>query len=360
MAFRWTRARLALISIVSCAVPAVARAQDSLVAARSDAGPPFSVHGYIQVYYREGDPLAKDGFRLRKSDLKFAGDISPKVLWRVTFDAGKLLTLNNKVDDVDSVSVLTDATIDQRSKLLQDAALTYLVNQNLNFDIGQQVIPLTLEGSIAAPKIETIERNLFTSERSRAVGLADVRDIGVSANGLALHAIEYHAGVFNEMGDGAGSTTDPNQQKAFVGRVAIHPPALPGLQFGATGGYQGGARASQRRRGGTEIQYRVPLFTLRAETMAARDGNLRRFGWYGLGALRPSSAVQLVARYDTWDRDLSANSTVSNAIERQVVLGGSYSLDAATRISINVIRQEFPHLDVRPGTIIVTAFQASW
>ena len=131
-----------------------------------------------------------------------------------------------------------------------------------------------------------------------------MRDIGVSANGFALNTIEYHVGVFNETGRRCG-TTDANDQKAFMGRVSIHPPFVPALQFGASGGYEGGARYGAARRGGTEVQFRVPLFTLRAESMSARDGNLRRFGWYGLGAVRPTSNIQLVARYDSWDRDLS-------------------------------------------------------
>jgi hypothetical protein len=366
MVFHGIRARWALFSIASCVLAPRAHAQDSVAAPllapplAPAFAPTFSLHGFIQVYYRVGDPLIRDGFRLRKSDIKFSGDVSPRLKWRVTFDAGKLLALSNTVADVDSSAVLTQAAVDQKTKSLQDAALTYFASRDFNFDIGQQVLPMTLEGSIPSSKMETIERNLFTSERSRAVGLADVRDVGVSANGVALHTIEYHAGIFNEIGDGAG-TLDVNQQKSFVGRVSIHPPILPALQFGATGGYEGGARSAQRRRGGTEIQYQVPLFTVRAESMSARDGNLRRSGWYGLGALRPLSSVQLVARYDSWDRDLSNDATIVDAYERQVVLGGSYALDPATKISVNVVRQTFPNVDtIRSGTFVLTAFQAFW
>ena len=187
-----------------------------------------------------------------------------------------------------------------------------------------------------------------------------MRDIGVTANGFALNTIEYHAGVFNETGDAAG-TTDANQQKAFIGRISIHPPFVPALQFGATGGYEGGSATGRRRRGGTEVQFRVPLFTLRAESMSARDGNLQRFGWYGLGALRPTSNIQLVARYDSWDRDLSHDLSIVDAYERQIVVGGSYALDPVTRIAINVVRQTFPNVNnIRSGTFLLTAFQASW
>ena len=87
------------------------------------------------------------------------------------------------------------------------------------------------------------------------------------------------------------------------------------------------------------------VLTLRAEAMGARDGLLRRFGWYGLGALRPTPHLQLVARFDSWDRDLSDNDVLNNAFERSVVVGGSYALsNAPARFAINLVRQEFPNV----------------
>ena len=354
MSISRTRACWAVVLCMSCALATRAAAQDTTFQ------PTFNVHGFLQIYYRAGDPLTKDGFRLRKSDLKFSGDVSPRLKWRVTFDAGKALGIDTKAVEVADSTAISEAAIDQKSKLLQDAALTYIVNKDFSIDVGQQVLPMTLEGKMSASQIETIERNLFTSERSRAIGLGDTRDIGVSANGFAFNTIEYHAGVFNEAGESAG-TLDPNQQKTFMGRVAIHPSFLPALQIGGTAGYQGGARPIQRRRGGTEIQYRVPLFTLRAESMSARDGDLRRFGWYGLGALRPTDRVQLSARFDSWDRDLSGEESLINAYERQVVVGGSYAMDAVTKIVVNVVHQTFPNVDGIPsGTFLLTAFQATF
>ena len=199
MFVRGFRARWALITIASCLLAGRATAQqDSVAMPAPTLDLTFRVHGYIQVYYRAGDPLTKDRFRLQETDLKFDGDVSPRLKWRVTFDAGKLLTLNTKATEISDTVALSDAAVDQKSKLLQDAALTYFINRNLNFDIGQQVIPMSLEGKIQSSQVETIERNLFTSGRSRAVGLADVRDVGVTANGFALNTIEFHAGVFNE------------------------------------------------------------------------------------------------------------------------------------------------------------------
>ena len=180
-----------------------------------------------------------------------------------------------------------------------------------------------------------------------------MRDLGVSANGFVLNAIEYHAGVFNETGEDAGST-DTNDQKAVIGRVSIHPSPIPALQFGGSGAYESGPRLLQRSRGGAEIQYRAQLFTLRAETMAARDGDLHRFGWYGLGAIRPIPNLQLAARFDSWDRERGKELSVVDGYERQITVGGSWALERAAKIAVNVVRQTFPNISsVRSGTIPV-------
>jgi hypothetical protein len=321
---------------------------------------PVQLHGFLQVYYRSGDPLIKDGYRLRKADLKFSGSISQRLRWRIAFDAAKVLTLNKTIDPADSTA-LSDASVDQRTRILQDAALTYVLNRQTLIDVGQQIVPLSYEGTISSAKVETIERTLFISERSRAVGLGDVRDIGVSANGV-YDLAEYHIGVFNETGEDAG-TTDSNDQKAVIGRIALRPPWLPGLQFGGSGAFEGGPPLQHRERAAGEIVYGVPAFTVRAELMSARDGLLHRMGWYGLGAYRPTTRLQLSARYDAWDRDRAHETSVNDALEHQIVGAAGYVIDetSGAKVVLNVIRQTFPNIDtVRAGTILLAAFQAAW
>ena len=323
--------------------------------------PPIENHGFLQVYYREGDPLNKDGYRLRKADFKFNGSLSPRLKWRISFDAAKAFALNTASGDVSDTAVVTGVSFDQKSRMLQDAALTYSLTNRLNLDIGQQIVPLGLEATTSSSVLETIERANFEAERSRAVGLGDVRDVGVSANGNLPIGVEYHVGMFNEMGDDQG-TTDANDQKAVLARLAYHVPVVPGLQFGGTGGWEPGPVNQRKQRAATEAEYRNTLFTLRAETMAARDGLLRRFGWYWLGALRPTKELQLVARYDSWDRDRSAESALTNAFERQEVVGGSYWLEnGVAKIALNVVHQTFPNVpSIRRGTFALLAFQGIW
>jgi hypothetical protein len=345
-----------LVALASLSLAARAKAQDSATAARSL--PPVDVHGFIQVYYRSGDPTIKDGFRLRKSDLKFSGVLSPKLKWRVTFDAAKALTVAKSTSNVDDSTVVTDVSIDQRTRILQDAALTYTVDKSLSFDVGQQIIPLSLEGTISTSNVETIERTLFIVERSRAVGLGDIRDVGVSANGQVLNAIEYHLGVFNETGEGAG-TIDSNDQKSFMGRVAYKPSFIRGLSVGGSGGFEGGPTKQRRERTAGEIQFRDERITLRTEVMSARDGTLRRFGWYALTAVRPTKRLQFVGRWDDWDRDRSGEHSLTDATERQVVVGASILLDTSAKIAFNAIHQTFPFIATpKPATFFMAAFQA--
>ena len=354
------RARWALGVLASTGLAfrtSIAVAQDTT----AHAGHTAEVHGFVQVYYRAGDPTIKDGYRLRKADLKFSGDVSPHVRWRIGFDAAKVLTLSKSEVAIGDSTALNDASVDQRTRILQDAALTVSLNKFVSLDVGQQILPLSLEGTISSAYVETIERTMFITERSRAVGLGDVRDIGASVNGTLPAGLEYHVGLFNEAGDSQG-TLDPNDQKAVIGRIVYHVANVPGLQIGGSGGFEGGAYDARRERAGTEIQYKTSAVTLRAESMAARDGGLHRFGWYTLGAWRLGHDLQFVARYDSWDRDRSGETSTFNGYERQVVGGMSYLLDGGSaKIALNVVHQSFPNItSTANGTFGLIAFQGLW
>jgi hypothetical protein len=175
-----------------------------------------------------------------------------------------------------------------------------------------------------------------------------------------LNFVEYHLGVFNETGEDAGNV-DTNDQKALMGRVVFHPSFFRTLSVGGSGGFEGGPIKQRRERTAGEVQFRDDFITLRTEVMSARDGTLRRFGWYGLTAVRPSKRLQLVARWDDWDRDRSGEHSLNDATQRQVILGGSILLDTSAKIAINAIRQTFPFISTpKASTIVLAAFQAVW
>ena len=328
------------------------------------AAPAVQINGLLQVWYLDGHTVtsAHDSYRIRRADIKLSGIISPRVRWRISLDGAKLLNLNKTTTIAADSSVLEDVAVDQRSRILQEASINVTLAPAVRVDVGQQIIPLSYEGVTAASQIETIERTMFIAERGRGGGISDVRDIGAAVRGsVADNHVDYQIGVFNEFGDTQNST-DQNDQKATIGRLAFRVPGLSALQLGASGGVEGGALPQQRReRAGGEGQFRNRWVTLRAELMGARDGTLRRLGYYGLGALRPTPDIELVGRWDYWDPDLHNESGAVNAAEREIVAGASYFIEGgATRLAANVVRSTFPSAIVQSSTLLLFSLQVVW
>jgi hypothetical protein len=326
--------------------------------------PAVQIDGLLQVWYFDGHTITTphDSYRIRRADLRFSGVISPRVRWRVSLDGAKLLTLTKTTTTVNDTSVLKDVALDERTRILQEASINVAIVPSLRLDVGQQIIPLSLEGIIAASQIETIERAMFIAERNRGGGLGDVRDIGAAARGtVAAGNVDYQFGLFNEMGD-SQNNTDQNDQKALIGRVAMRMPMLQNLQFGASGGFEGGPLPAQRReRAGGEALFRTLMLTVRGEVMGGRDGTVRRLGYYGLGAVRPVTSVEFVARYDVWDPDLHNESSPVNVAEHEIVGGVNYYIEGgATRLAANLIRSTFPSGKVSSSTQLLLALQVVW
>lgn len=346
------------------------QAQDTATAPRAHANEPappapaVQIDGLLQVWYLDGHTLtsAHDSYRVRRADIKLSGAISPRVRWRVSLDGAKLLTLTKSTTGSGDSTVLKDVALDERTRILQEASINVTVVPALRLDVGQQIIPLSLEGVIAASQIETIERAMFIAERNRGGGLGDVRDIGAAARGsVADGSIDYQIGLFNEMGE-SQNNTDQNDQKATIGRVAFRVPAFAALQLGASGGFEGGPLATQRHeRAAGEAQFRTARLTLRSEIMGGRDGSARRLGYYGLGAVRPTPEVELVARWDAWDPDLHNESNATDIAERQLIGGVNYFIEGgATRLAANIVHSTFPSHAVASTTQLLFALQVVW
>ena len=330
----------------------------------SPSGPQVKVDGFLQLWYADGHTLTNvhDSYRVRRAFVMVNGNISPRVRWRVGVDAAKALNLTKSSAVVSDSTVLSDAAVDQRSRILQDAAITITVNPALRFDIGQQLLPLSYEGVVLTWFIETVQRTMFIEERSRGGTLGDIRDIGATALGtLANGYVNYQVGLYNDMGD-SQNQTDANDQKATMGRVVFRVPGFSALQLGGSGGFEGASKVNDRReRAGGEGQFRAGLLTLRSEVMSARDGNVRRLGYYGFGAIRPTSDVELVGRWDYWDPDLHNESGPTTVAERQITAGGSYFIEsAATRLSANFVRSSFPSRRLSPTNELLLGLHVVW
>ena len=110
-----------------------------------------------------------------------------------------------------------------------------------------------------------------------------------------------------------------------------------------------------------KAQFRDRWLTLRAEVMGARDGVLRRLGYYGARRRRPTPDVELVGRWDYWDPDLHNETGAVDVAEREIVAGASYFIEGgATRAR----RQRRPlHLPERyraSSTLLLFSLQSCW
>ena len=328
------------------------------------AEPQVKVDGFLQLWYVDGHTItnAHDSYRVRRAFVRVDGSISPRVHWRVSIDAAKALSLTKSSTVVGDSTVLSDASVDERSRMLQDAAISITVAPTLRFDVGQQLIPLSYEGVALTTKVETVQRTMFIEERARGGTLGDIRDVGATAIGsLVNDYVTYQVGLFNDMGD-SQNQVDANDQKATIGRVVVRVPGLSALQLGGSGGFEGATKVTDRReRAGGEGQFRTGWLTLRSEVMGARDGNTRRLGYYGLGAIRPRPDVELVGRWDYWDPDLHNESGPTTVAERQITAGGSYFIEtAATRLSANFVRSFFPSRQLSPTSELLLGLDVVW
>jgi phosphate-selective porin len=274
-----------------------------------------------------------DTFKLRRSEIKFSGDVTDKLHWAVMVDPAKELKTNK------------DNSIDQKSRMLQDLKLTYDVFESNKINFGQFKVPISMEGLESSGKIDTIDRARFISDGK----LGDYRDIGVMWEG-DYKKIGYALGVFNGEGQ---NTSDLNDNKDVSGRFLVRP--LEGLQLG-TSFYVGksGTALDDKDRFGLEGKYVTSKYALKAEYMHAKDGSVSKEGWYGLGTYNFTDKWQGVARIEGWNPDTDN----SNNKENDYTVGVNYFLNPDhTKLQLNYIRRDYSSSSKDDENIIMTAVQ---
>lgn len=122
---------------------------------------------------------------------------------------------------------------------IMDAYINYRFRPELQFRLGKFKTPVGLE-NLQADQVTMFNERAFPSQ------LVPGRDVGFQVHGeVAGGVLAYAAGIFNGVGDNRNSSNvDFDDNKAFAGRVFVHPfrrsatAALQGLGFGLGGSYE--------------------------------------------------------------------------------------------------------------------------
>jgi hypothetical protein len=347
-----------LVAIAFALLNSAAHAADQ--AAATSAMPKFS--GLLQAWYLSGDDPTVDTFRLRRSELKAVGQVGTKVRWTVMIDPSKSLSINKTTTTIDGQQVVTDTSVNQASRILQDAFISVMPTAKVQVDMGQLKVPMGAEGLQSSAALETIERALFASDRGRGGTFGDIRDIGAVVRYMPAPSVDVIAGAFNGSGE-SQNDVDRNDQKSWAGRLVWRPPFAKGLQLGAWAVRAGDTVPGRPRRdrGGAELLFVRDKLTLRGEYVSGKDDAIERRGYYGLVAYKLRPNLEAAARVDTWDPDTDRNSNAASVSERDYVAGFNYYLDGLkAKLQLNYLSKTFSDPVVQDRHQIIVNVQTSW
>lgn len=173
---------------------------------------------------------------------------------------------------------------------LTDAYIRY-VRYGFGVQAGQFKTPFTWEYITSIADIETLDRSTVVDS------LAPKRDLGVMADYQIGPRIQVMAGAFN--GEGQGVTANRDSTLLGVARVAIK--LVPQVTVGANAARYFG----DSTRYGADASYQDNRLVVRGEyLLQSRDslGGETDNGWYGLVGVRIAPPVQLVGKYEEFER----------------------------------------------------------
>jgi phosphate-selective porin len=319
-------------------------------------------NGLMQGWYAAGDGGFRDTFRLRRSELKFSGEITPQVKWGVMLDLAKGLSVNNSFTTINGTRVLSDTSVNQASRILQDFYITLDYIKDVHIDVGQYKIPLSFEGLQSSAELDTVERALFITDRERGGAYGDIRDTGLMIRGPIGKQVDYQVGFFNGSGENQNDV-DKNDQKAVIGRLVVRPPFIRGLHLGGSGVWGNGQRFDRPRRDrlGGELLYTRDRFKFKSEAMSGRDGDFHRFGYYTHFGYRLTPKVEAIFRFDVFDPDTRREINSASVTERDYIAGFNYYVtENHVKLQVNYLRKTFHNEIVPSRNLVLVNLQTAW
>lgn len=356
----------------SVTTPAAAQAAEPTSAQAPAQAPPqprpvesgfgsIRVAGLLQTWYTNGSLPGDNSLRIRRAELKLVGKVSPRVSWTVMIDPAKSLALRQSTTTVAGQRVVVDESVNQSSRVLQDAYVSIALPRGFSVDVGQYKLPFAYEGPNPTSRVMTVERPMFASDRGRG-SLSDVRDIGATLRGKLLKRADLSVGLFDGSGE-VMNAVDANDQKVVVVNAAAPVTFLKGLTLGASGVYGAAPNAEHARRdrlGGLVEFSRGPL-TTRAEYIQGVDGDVHRLGYYGLVVYKLSNTFELVHRYDFFDPDVRRTASSADDGATELLAGLNYYIAGHNaKLQLNGVERRWRH-DLLPASRqLLLNVQTSW
>jgi phosphate-selective porin O/P len=325
-------------------------------------GAKLRLAGLVQGWFTASDAGVADTFRLRRGEVKLGGEVNRRVRWDLVLDAAKALSVSNSYVTVNGQRVMSDTSVGQSGRMLQDAFVTLTRSSSFAIALGQQKLPLAMEGVQSSSRLETVERALFMSDKGRGGTYGDIRDFGVMAKGkVAKGQLEYSGGIFNGFGE-TQNDVDRDGQKPFMGRLVARPSAVKGLSFGSSYGRTTAHAGlpTRRDRAGVDASFARGRVLVASELMTGHDGILARQGYYAHTTYRVFRDIDAVFRADRFDPDTTADTTAANVAERDWLGGMNWRIAGPSALlQVNYLRKTF--LDVQPSRHVVMAnVQTAW
>jgi hypothetical protein len=295
--------------------------------------------GLWQVMYSSGADVtctgAKTGaisntFRIRHCDLKFSGTIDKQAYWWLLFDPSR----NSNLSIPAAPATVATNTVSP----LYDYVLGYHAAPNLDIEVGQQKLPLSLETLRSSGALLTYDRSIMNLAPWGGGKCGESRDLGFWVRYNKPKTFSGILSVTNDAGNRQDTVDDNNSKELCLNGQIL---AVKNLTFGGWGEISGGVGASyrQRRRAGVDIDYVNGKTEFVAEYGEGFDGDagnrLKSQGAYATYAYQVSKQWQGVIRGDMFN----PNRDMHNQ-ETDLTVGVNYFMNGNnSKIQLNYVNK---------------------
>lgn len=261
----------------------------------SPSAPTISGLANFRYSYDSGDD-SHHGFDIRRVRLSAAGDLSPRLDYKV------------QAEYETSVKVI-------------DAYARVKIAKPFNIQVGEFKVPysqetlygpaswLTIENPAAVAKLNGYQDLAGLKANGRDVGLLLYGDAFLSSDSSFRH-LSYKVGVFN--GNGI-NVKDNNNQKDFALLLFFRPAKPLTISFGQYVGHYGESGSVEgRNRTSAGIEYKGDRFTFRSEYLHGKTAGKKSDGVYAHAAFQANKVFQPLLSYDFFKPDADNDEKQSN------------------------------------------------